>query len=340
MSLNDINIAIISETWLKKEEKIFFKGYTTNVSSRSDGYGGVAVITKNNIQHKANTVEMFKPIELIEIKTTNLDKNLTIVSIYIPPNITAKEVKIKFKQMIQYYNNVINTIIAGDINAHNSLWEHNSKNDQKGKDIAEIILDSNFYVLNNGDHTYNCKQHNNTSAIDITLAHADIAIDIFWQNTYENLTSDHFIIEINQANNKVKNHEIKECIQYKKLEREIEMIKLDQIISIEHYEKEIVNKIRKCTVKNNENNKYVPKYWWNDKIKNYWQIKKEKLKIYNRTKTSYSKELKKITKKLKMEIKKSKYEKFKQFTEEINPSSNIKDIYNKINLFNEKKRKQ
>lgn len=77
-------------------------------------------------------------------------------------------------------------------------------------------------------------------------------------------------------------------------------------------------------------NKFIPKYWWNDKIQNLWNIKKAKLRLFNIfTKIEY----KKYAVKLKLEIKKSKKNKFIQFTEEINPFTNIKTIYIKTLIY-------
>lgn len=52
-------------------------------------------------------------------------------------------VKIKFKKLINHYNNEPNTIIAEDINVHTDLWELESKNDKAGTIVAEIIIEFN-----------------------------------------------------------------------------------------------------------------------------------------------------------------------------------------------------
>lgn len=63
----------------------------------------------------------------------------------------------------------------------------------------------------------------------------------------------------------------------------------------------------------------LPKRWWNDRIERLWQIKKEKLKIYNRIKDLHTAlQLKKSVNKLKLEIKKSKKESWEKFTSDLN----------------------
>lgn len=132
-------------------------------------------------------------MEIIHITTLNLKTNLNIITLYIPPNINNNSISSKFELLLQQFNNEDNTIIAGDINAHNPLWERNGKNDRRGQLIANSIINSNFIILNNGDHTYISDSTGHTSAPDITLAHTNIAYKMDWEKNFETLNSDHFI---------------------------------------------------------------------------------------------------------------------------------------------------
>lgn len=340
--INDIDIALLGEIWLKPEENIHIKDYTFNSTKRADGYGGVAILIKKNIKHKLiNNNNKFDPIEIAEIETTNLKKNLTLVSIYIPPNINIKLLKKKFNELITNYNNKTNVIIAGDVNAHNELWEMDSINNRAGETIAQIVLDSNFIVLNTGEHTYNSTRYNNTSAIDLTIVHNTIANDVFWEKTYENLSSDHFISNIQMLNNKNINQTNRTYVNYKKVQQQVEIMEIDDIINITQYEDKIKHIVENNTKTTSNNNRYMPKYWWTEKINKLWIIKRNKLRTYNNINSDYTKEeLRKSTINLKKEIRKTKKEKFLKFAEEINPKTNIKSIYDKINMFNEKKKKK
>lgn len=184
---NKIDIVILSETWLKKDEIYHIPNYKIETSNSPNGYGGVAIFTKNNIRirYTTKTINNLEPIEIIEIHTTNLIENLKIISIYIPPktNYNNPHIINKFKTLLDLYNNETHTIIAGDINAHNPLWESNHTSDARGDALAEIILDSDFLTLNNGDHTYQSNIDGHTSTIDITLAHSHIAHKFDWKKT-------------------------------------------------------------------------------------------------------------------------------------------------------------
>lgn len=156
LHVNNIDIAILSETWLKKDEQFYIQNYNIQSSSRHNVYGGVAIATKKDIRFVTRLDYSYEPIEFIELTTTNLTENLQIVSVYLPPNTNynTSHINSKFKSLIDHYNNIENTIIAGDINAHNPLWESNHISDTRGDAFAEIILDSNLIILNNGDHIY------------------------------------------------------------------------------------------------------------------------------------------------------------------------------------------
>lgn len=135
----------------------------------------------------------FGAIEVMEASIAIINDQIVCVSVYIPPNIKTSVLIEEFPKLIAYYSNENNVIIGGDINAHDSMWENNSKNDRKGAIISETIVDSNFIILNNGDHTYQKLAKNYTSAIDISLVSPNLFSKITWQMDYS-LTTDHIAI--------------------------------------------------------------------------------------------------------------------------------------------------
>lgn len=159
---------------------------------------------------------------------------------------------------------------------------------------------------------------------------------------FDTLDSDHFVLRINYLTEKI-NHQIikpKIIINYKNMEVDILSIKLENIHTIRDFELILEDLLKKHTIQVTTNNKNVPKYWWNNFINNLWLIKTHKLKLFNKYINDYTKiEYKKAKAKLKLNIKKSKKENFRQFINEINPNTSIKEIYSKINIFNDKKHK-
>lgn len=341
LNKENVDIAMLSEHWLKPNEQINISNFKISTYCRINGHGGVAFVINNKITYKETKMKNYLPIETIEIETQNLEKNLILISIYIPPNTNFNLTKKQFKNLINDYNQKNNVLIAGDINAHHHLWEYNSKPDNRGIAIADILNTSNFVTLNNGEHTY--IKEDKTSAIDIAIAHTDIAQDCEWEKIFENLNSDHFITQT-YYNSKINNYQIPKPsakINYKKLISDLADFNTDNIDTIEEFQEKIETMTNQNTFETQNDNKYIPKYWWTEKIRDLWEIKRQKLKLYNRYKTQYTKiEFKKYLAKLKLEIKKSKKEKFQEFIEDINPNADIKSIYQKINIFNNKKRKK
>lgn len=52
----NIDICIISETWLKENTQFKLKNYNIHAKNRDDGYGGVAIITKNKFNVKTKHI--------------------------------------------------------------------------------------------------------------------------------------------------------------------------------------------------------------------------------------------------------------------------------------------
>lgn len=85
-------------------------------------------------------------------------------------------------------------LILGDFNAHHSSWG-SSKNDQRGTAIATVIEENNVVILNDGSHTF--VRGEQTSAIDLSIASADLTQRISWVISADTHGSDHAPIRIN-----------------------------------------------------------------------------------------------------------------------------------------------
>lgn len=84
------NIIMIRETWLKDEQQFKISGFKTFSENRDDGYGGVAILVKNNIFAKRIDVNInFEPIESIFVEIT----------VYITPNANNTEVQTSFNAL-------------------------------------------------------------------------------------------------------------------------------------------------------------------------------------------------------------------------------------------------
>lgn len=73
----NIDIALLSETWLGDEISLKFKNHNILNIPRADEYGGVGILLRKEIKYKQIQLDI-KPIECIVIQTTNLHTNLLL----------------------------------------------------------------------------------------------------------------------------------------------------------------------------------------------------------------------------------------------------------------------
>lgn len=326
---NNIDAAMFSETWLLNDHKIKFKNYTFITQNRSDGYGGVAILLRNDIKITKLEKNDFKPLESIEVEINLNGKPFNLISIYIPPKTRPRKIKTPFQKLLDKYKNNRNVIIGGDINARNSLWELNSKNNQKGEIISQIITESNLTTLNDGSHTY--QKNAITSAIDITLASANISSKSEW-HTDENLASDHLAIIIEIESLYIRQQNIVKITNHKKIIESIEQLNTTTSNLFE-FETLLKNIIGKYTTHINDKNKsHIPKYWWNEKIHRLWIVKNFKQTLFNKTKNLYlAVEARKSSNTLKNEIRKAKKIAWEQYLKGITSTINSKELWQKLN---------
>lgn len=329
---HNIQITIVCETWLKNNN-INFKNYNLINKNRDDGYGGVAILIKKDIKFNPIPQNNYSPLETIETEIEWNNKTIKIISIYINPKTNLKHCKRQFQQLLIDNNNVKYTLIGGDINCHNQLWEHQSKNDRKGKAIAELITDNpNYTILNDGNPTYYNLSKNYSSAVDITLTSTELSKLTDW-NIAENLTSDHMAIitEIRQNNNQITNKNYRTIHNQTKTINTLKETNIDQISKIEE-----LTELIQDTIQNNSriipnNSKWRPKHWWSKEIEKFWHIKNQKQTLYNKHKTMYTAiELRKSNNKLKNLIREAKKKSWEEHLTNIS-NNNSQILWNKVN---------
>ena len=136
---NDIHIAAIQETKLTNKSKEPNTGEYTlvrNDRSKNKG-GGLAFLIHKTINFQRLPINLQD--EHIEIQAISVD-NLNIINIYIPPNSSCSQnYSASLLPILQYKD----SLILGDINAHDPLW-YSQLNDERGNNIAEEISNSNL----------------------------------------------------------------------------------------------------------------------------------------------------------------------------------------------------
>ncbi|CAH1999250.1 unnamed protein product [Acanthoscelides obtectus] len=191
LSKNDIDVALVSETWFKPNDTIRYHGYNIVRRDRIDGKAGVAIFVKKGIKFcEISFSNNFNDDILVcGINLINQTFDLTLLSIYRPPNInsTAGDWDTIFS------NTSISSIIGGDFNAHSHLWG-SSFNNSIGYQLINICESKNLVVMNDGSPTRLVAPNQQVTAPDVTICSRDIAQISHWQLTSDTLGSDHFPI--------------------------------------------------------------------------------------------------------------------------------------------------
>lgn len=172
----NIDICFLSEIFNIDENKNLstFQDYKIMSKKRSDNYGGVAILFKNNIQYKKIPFET--PLDILICQTTNLTNNLTLVSVYFPHSVKCATIKNELVKLISLVENRPNTLICGDFNARHSAYGDIYVS-QRGKTIKEIFDATNFRCLNDGGYTFKKNITDlNGSVLDLSFSNSNLQI--------------------------------------------------------------------------------------------------------------------------------------------------------------------
>jgi len=98
--------------------------------------------------------------QVVEVSTAN--GKLTIVNVFVPP---ASDIDVPVYQTLFTRPN---TIIVGDLNAKNKLWNSATEN-ARGRAVETLVTQNNFVVLNTGQPTFQSSR-GQISHIDLTMS--------------------------------------------------------------------------------------------------------------------------------------------------------------------------
>lgn len=182
LNQDQIEIACLQEIWLKPKENFRIKGYNFAGKRREEGYGGVGILLREDVEYEEVRMRSFHPLEVIGVKITNMQFPLLVFSVYAPPdtNLTKELEKnlVEFLEMVDRRQEEV--IIAGDFNAHHPIWDDTRQACCKGKAIASAFENSRLAVLNDGAMTTIPRVDARPSAIDITLVSRKVAEKSVW----------------------------------------------------------------------------------------------------------------------------------------------------------------
>lgn len=195
--INSYNLFLlaISETWLKPESNFRIQGFNILRHDRSDGYGGTALLIRNNHTFSSLSIPSFNS-ETLQAVAARVGE-VTYLSIYISE---------KDLNALPIVDTIIDSlpkpiVVLGDFNAHHSLWGA-PNNDSMGNGLMEIINDHNLCVLNDGCPTRRPVLGQVPSHVDITLSSPELSSLLNWECLSLSSSSDHYPILISLPSGK------------------------------------------------------------------------------------------------------------------------------------------
>lgn len=175
-------------TWLNDNDgDSFLKNYAIYSQNRSDGYGGAALLFKNNVHIEVIKLPDLKPVQVIAAKTTNLPLNMIFLSVYVP----AKNKKLdeslvlkNLKKLADLTKDFESLIIGGDFNAFHRSWG-SSYNCPRGQLLCEEF--DRLINLNDGSPTRIRSSNQVSNPLDCTWIAPELYGSITWEVEKENM---------------------------------------------------------------------------------------------------------------------------------------------------------
>ena len=154
MTASDCGIAAIQEMKWHEEHnpapnydgcEVFFKQHS--YKQRKNQRGGAAFIVRNDVvvsEEKGFSSEICAVWIRVHLKDK---KSLLLGNAYIPPQEYALIPKLErlVTRLPKY------SILCGDFNAHNKMWDSNTPENSAGRRLAEVIDNSSIILLNEPD---------------------------------------------------------------------------------------------------------------------------------------------------------------------------------------------
>lgn len=307
MELENFSIALVQEPYSFKKGNKYIIPNT----------GKYSVISQNNEPILAAIIINTKFLDILvpnnhlssKLSIANLyyaEKNLTVISIYCPPQQYIPNELLNLQNVINLYKE--NLIICGDFNCRSTTW-NDVINDNKSAYLEEFIINNNLTIQNSPNTAPTFKTPNGQSFIDLTLSSANISNNISNWAVSENLIqSDHNAItfqfentiNIGAASRKsylIDTNSIEPSTLFKPVQKLVEDIntKFPVIISskkieevIEYFHERLEGLIRS---KVRPRKQYPSKpEWWDDKTENARSNYLRSKSLFYKNKISHNRE--------------------------------------------------
>lgn len=184
---------LLSETWINSSDRFLFKHFDTVRNDRTFRRGrGTAMLIRNCIKYKLVNInfDADKKIEACAVSVFIGCKPVIIISLCRPDAaLSSDEWELFFNQFQG------NCLIGGDFNAHHSRWG-DPRTDLQGRNLVEAMDKVGMFCMNTGSMTRSGHGNSQDSAVDLTISNGAAFLTARWEVISELWGSDHFPISI------------------------------------------------------------------------------------------------------------------------------------------------
>jgi Endonuclease-reverse transcriptase len=180
----DPTVLCFQETRLNKKDKAKISGFRGFLNSGETRQRGTAIFVKRDTT--ATEINLSTGLNAVAVRV-GFKKHVTICSLYIAPNesVTKEDLSDLTDQL------PIPFVITGDINAHNPIWGSRYR-DRMGNNFEQYVDEKGLVILNTEEMTHYSIAYGTLTAIDLTVASADLAFELGWHVASELHNSDHY----------------------------------------------------------------------------------------------------------------------------------------------------
>jgi len=133
-------------------------------------------------------IDTLLEVSAIDIKLSN--KLTTIVNIY---DTDSKTTQSDYQKIFTQISDKF--VVCGDFNAHHNLWGGGKRNDTKGNNLYNHLIENNIVILNDGTGTRLNPINLETSSIGLSLVSTSIGSHCTWYVDQKSTHgSDHFVV--------------------------------------------------------------------------------------------------------------------------------------------------
>ena len=330
LSLLKPSVFCLQETFLKQEDNINFKGfnlYNYIYTAGQKPSGGSSILVHSSYPQRE--IKLSTDLQAVAV-SVSLEKEITICSLYIPPNFTLHS---------QHLNSLLEQLpspflLVGDFNGHNMLWGC-SKNNVRGEIIENFIEANDLCLMNDKSHTYLHPATGTFSSLDLSLCHPSLILDFDWYVCDDQHGSDHFPVVIEGINPSTEDHNPKWKLN--KANWEQFHLLCEQDLSMDNFNNssDLVTDFTSSLMKISD--KCIPKTstnpkksnpWYNNDCKNAVKQRKQALSKFCKYPTEANLKNVKIQRaKARRTIKSAKRNTWKSYVSKLNHKTPIKKVW-------------